>query len=170
MRRCLPWLFLTFVLCWHGFGLWLRRGPADHVAALRMLTDGAPDRDERLRFLRVLAASGEQAIAAEGPRTALLAGAAAIALADREAYARIVAAAGPAAALLAGTATAWPATRAEAEALAVEAACGENWLRRLLIGHWLRAAGDPEAAAELARAADAAAWSDAVFGRELAQR
>lgn len=171
MRRWLPWLFLLLVFGWHGVGLWLRRGPADHLAALHILTHASPDRDERLRCLRVVVEAGERAIQSEGAPTAVLAGAAAIALEDREAYARILAAAGPGAAMLAGTAPAWPATRGEADALAERAACGEAWLRRLLVGHWLRASGDaPAASAELARAAMSATWSQVALGRELAGR
>jgi hypothetical protein len=163
VRRSLALAFVLAVLAWHGVGLWLRFGPMDAAAAAAGLRAGTWDRNDRRRALRTLCE-----VEPAGPRDRLLALAAAIALDDRPGYARLLAAAGPERALLAGEGATWPPTEAEARALADEAAFGEHWLRHFLLGQWLRAAGDPRAAAELDAAARGAARCEVALGRELA--
>jgi hypothetical protein len=123
----------------------------DFHTAVRTLLDGAPDRTERLRLLRVVAAEGA-ALARGGELQAqTIAAAAAIALDDGRAYERIVALHGGLAPLRPGAPAPPPGQR---DALAAVAALGEPWLRPLLVAAALESGGDRAGASALYRMAE----------------
>ena len=115
----------------------------DFADAVREVHDGALDRSQRLRALRLLVDQGVARARGGDLHAQTIAAAGAIALDDTAAYERIVALHGGLAPLLPG---APPPPAPEREALAVIASLGEPWLRSLLLGHGLESAGDAAAA------------------------
>jgi hypothetical protein len=132
--------------------------------ALAQLHSGVSNRYDRARRLRVLA--GQQLPDA---RWRVIAAAAALALEDRAACARLASRPGPEQVVLAGKGVPWSQDETAVVAIFEIASFGEHWLRHFLLGQWLRAKGDPRAVGVLAQAARAAGWSEVVLAAELAR-
>lgn len=157
-------LVLLAVAAWHGWGLWAQYGPMAPETALAQLHSGVSNRFDRERRLAVLA---EQLL--PEPRWRVIAAAAALALEDRAACARLASRPGPEQVVLAGKGAPWSQDETAVALMFEAASFGEHWLRHFLFGQWLRAKGDPRAAGELAQAARAAGWSDVALAVELAR-
>lgn len=155
MRRKLARILLAGVLVGGPVAvLVLRSKTVGFDAGVRELTDGALDRKARLRVLRTLADAGYERAVHGDLRATTIAAMAAVALDDDPAYERVTALHSGLAPLLPGSPVLPPDVRGQ---WLEEASLGEPYLRSLLEGHQLEAAGDRVGARRCFEQSEAAA-------------